>query len=74
MQRRAFLLSLAALAVGSAAVGACTSGAPMTVGIHPWPGYEPLYLARAFGWLPEGVHLREGQAAGGALAPAPRRC
>ncbi len=68
MQRRAFLLSLAALAVGSAAVGACTSGAPMTVGIHPWPGYEPLYLARAFGWLPEGVHLREGQAAGDSVA------
>ena len=68
MQRRAFLLSLAALAVGSAAVGACTSGAPMTVGIHPWPGYEPLYLARNFGWLPEGVRLREGQTAGDSVA------
>ena len=68
MQRRAFLLSLAALAVGSAAVGACTSGAPMLVGIHPWPGYEPLYLARNFGWLPEGVRLREGQTAGGSVA------
>ena len=68
MQRRAFLLSLAALAVGSAAVGACTSGAPMTVGIHPWPGYEPLYLARTFGWLPEGVRLREGQTAGDSVA------
>ena len=68
MQRRAFLLRLAALAAGSAAVGACTSGAPMLVGIHPWPGYEPLYLARNFGWLPEGVRLREGQTAGDSVA------
>ena len=68
MQRRAFLLRLAALAAGSVAVGACTSGAPMSVGIHPWPGYEPLYLARNFGWLPEGVRLREGQTAGDSVA------
>lgn len=68
MQRRAFLLRLAALAAGSVAVGACTSGAPMLVGIHPWPGYEPLYLARNFGWLPEGVRLREGQTAGDSVA------
>ena len=40
----------------------------MLVGIHPWPGYEPLYLARNFGWLPEGVRLREGQAAGDSVA------
>ena len=40
----------------------------MAVGIHPWPGYEPLLLARAFGWLPEGVRLREGQTAGDSVA------
>ncbi len=40
----------------------------MTVGIHPWPGYEPLYLARAFGWLPDGVRLREGKTAGDSVA------
>ncbi len=40
----------------------------MSVGIHPWPGYEPLYLARNFGWLPEGVRLREGQTAGDSVA------
>ena len=40
----------------------------MLVGIHPWPGYEPLYLARNFGWLPEGVRLREGQTAGDSVA------
>lgn len=68
MQRRAFLLRLAALAAGSAAVAGCTAGGPITVGIHPWPGYEPLYLARAFGWLAEGVRLREGQVAGDSVA------
>jgi NitT/TauT family transport system substrate-binding protein len=68
MQRRAFLLRLAALAAGSAAVAGCTSGGPITVGIHPWPGYEPLYLARAFGWLADGVRLREGQTAGDSVA------
>lgn len=68
MQRRAFLLRLAALAAGSAAVAACTAGGPITVGIHPWPGYEPLYLARAFGWLADGVRLREGQTAGDSVA------
>lgn len=40
----------------------------MAVGIHPWPGYEPLLLARAFGWLPEGVRLREGHTAGDSVA------
>ena len=40
----------------------------MAVGIHPWPGYEPLLLAQAFGWLPEGVRLREGQTAGDSVA------
>ena len=40
----------------------------MAVGILPWPGYEPLLLAQAFGWLPEGVRLREGQTAGDSVA------
>ena len=40
----------------------------MAVGIHPRPGYEPLLLARAFGWLPDGVRLREGHTAGDSVA------
>ncbi|MBP7469128.1 MAG: ABC transporter substrate-binding protein [Thauera sp.] len=68
MHRRAFLLRLAALAAGSAAASGCASGGQMAVGIHPWPGYEPLLLARAFGWLPDGVRLREGQTAGDSVA------
>lgn len=68
MQRRAFLLRLAALGATPVWAGACTPGAPLTVGIHPWPGYEPLYLARAFGWPMDGVQLREGHAAGDSVA------
>lgn len=64
MHRRTVLLRLAALAASTLAVGGCASGGPLVVGIHPWPGYESLYLARAFGWLPDGVHLREGRRAG----------
>lgn len=68
MLRRDFLLRLAALAASPAVAGACASDKPLTVGIHPWPGYEPLYLARAFGWLADGVQLREGHAAGASVA------
>ncbi|MHB1374710.1 MAG: ABC transporter substrate-binding protein [Thauera sp.] len=69
MQRRTFLFRLAALAAGAAGAGSgCAPDVPLTVGIHPWPGYEPLYLARAFGWLPDYVHLREGGAASDSVA------
>lgn len=39
----------------------------MTIGLHPWPGYEPLYLAQAFGWVPSSVRLVEGRNAGDSL-------
>lgn len=67
MERRTFLRGLAALAAGAAG-GGCTPDVPLAVGIHPWPGYEPLYLARALGWLPEYVKLREGAAASDSVA------
>lgn len=40
---------------------------PLIVGIHPWIGYEPLYLAQEFGWLPETVQLRSGESASDSL-------
>lgn len=40
---------------------------PLVVGIHPWIGYEPLYLAQEFGWLPETVQLRGGESASDSL-------
>jgi NitT/TauT family transport system substrate-binding protein len=62
MNRRQFLqLSVAALpALGL--VG-CSKSQPLKTGIHPWIGYESLYLADEFGWLPQTVELVKGQAA-----------
>ena len=33
------------------------------LGIHPWIGYETLYLAQAFHWLPPLVQVHEGKTA-----------
>lgn len=41
---------------------------PLRLGLHPWPGYEPLVLADGFGWLPDGVTLNWGTAASDTLA------
>ncbi|MCD8515624.1 MAG: hypothetical protein LRY31_06250 [Burkholderiaceae bacterium] len=62
MDRRAFhqTLLLSALATG---LTGCASGAPLRLGLHPWPGYETLTLAEHFGWLPSGVHLTQGVSA-----------
>lgn len=51
--RIAFFLSALLMLV------ACSRNAGVTVAIHPWIGYEPLFLARDFGWLPERVKLLE---------------
>jgi NitT/TauT family transport system substrate-binding protein len=63
MQRREFLgLSIAA---GLSTVGlpGCSGSSPLSFGIHPWIGYEPLYLAHDFNWLPTTVELRPGTSA-----------
>lgn len=31
---------------------------PVVISAHPWPGYESLFLAEEFDWLPEGVILQ----------------
>lgn len=63
MQRRDFLgLSIAA-GLSVAGLGGCSKSGPLAFGIHPWIGYEPLYLARDFGWLPDSVVLRSGTSA-----------
>jgi len=63
MHRRHFLG--ASLAAGFAALGlsGCGTARPLRFGIHPWIGYEPLYLAEEFGWLPSSVTLVKGQSA-----------
>ncbi|CAK0742193.1 NitT/TauT family transport system substrate-binding protein [Gammaproteobacteria bacterium] len=46
---------------------ACAPERPLVVSIHPWIGYETLYLAHEFGWLPSGVRLHKVQNAGDSL-------
>lgn len=41
----------------------CAPEEPLQIGIHPWIGYETLYLARDFGWLPPIINLHEGKSA-----------
>lgn len=63
MERRRFLARIASLPALAAApwLAACAPDRPLSVGIHPWIGYETLYLAREFGWLPPAVSLVEGR-------------
>ncbi|ATJ84645.1 ABC transporter substrate-binding protein [Halomonas beimenensis] len=68
MHRRELLKAMAGLAVAPLGLQACSVGEPLVIGLHPWPGYEPLYLASAFDWLPPSVVLREGRSAGDSLA------
>lgn len=63
MQRREFLgLSIAA-GLSAAGLPGCSDSGPLRFGIHPWIGYEPLYLADDFNWLPETVALVSGTSA-----------
>jgi len=40
-------------------VGGCTPDKPLVLAGHPWPGYEPMFLARTLGYLPDGLQLFE---------------
>ncbi|KPQ29022.1 MAG: NitT/TauT family transport system substrate-binding protein [Marinobacter excellens HL-55] len=62
MNRRHFL-QLSVAAVSAMGLGGCSGPVPLRTGIHPWIGYEPLYLAEEFGWLPGSVELVKGAAA-----------
>ena len=63
MQRREFLgLSIAA-GLSAAGLPGCSDSGPLRFGIHPWIGYEPLYLAGDFNWLPATVALVPGTSA-----------
>ncbi|GBO89822.1 ABC transporter substrate-binding protein [Marinobacter salsuginis] len=63
MQRREFLgLSIAA-GLSVAGLAGCSGSGPLRFGIHPWVGYEPLYLADDFNWLPETIVLVPGTSA-----------
>lgn len=68
MNRRQLIQALLALAGSNLGLSGCACSSPVNVGIHPWPGYEPLLLARDFGWLGEAVVLHEGSNAGDSIA------
>lgn len=40
-------------------LAACTPRRPLVLAGHPWPGYEPMFLARTLGYLPESLTLLE---------------
>jgi NitT/TauT family transport system substrate-binding protein len=70
MDRRRFLgrLGLLAATANFPWLAACTPTKSLVVAIHPWVGYETLYLARAFKWLPEAIQLHEGKSASDSFA------
>lgn len=46
----------------------CRGGEPVAIASHVWPGYEPMFLARAMGWLdPKQVRLVETASATGSV-------
>lgn len=62
MERRLFLTGLGAVSV-LPWLPSCKPSTPLSLGIHPWIGYEALYLARDFDWLPDEVQLSYGETA-----------
>lgn len=67
MQRRDFLGFSIAAGFSMAGLAGCSKSDPLVVGIHPWIGYEPLYLAKEFGWLPTSVALSSGSNSGDSM-------
>jgi len=62
--RRSWLIGGGSLcALAASGLAACASPPPLRLGLHPWPGYEPLALAQDFGWLPTTVQLQHGASA-----------
>jgi NitT/TauT family transport system substrate-binding protein len=70
MNRRRFINHWGAFAAMAnlPCLAACTQAQSHVVAIHPWVGYETLYLAREFKWLPEAIRLHEGQSASDSFA------
>lgn len=70
MNRRRFLqhLSLTAATTCLPWFGSCGKAPTLTVAIHPWMGYETLYLARDLNWLPARIQLSDHPILGESLA------
>jgi NitT/TauT family transport system substrate-binding protein len=54
-------IALAAATLGILWLTGCSPQKTLTVALHPWVGYEALYLARDLKWLPETIRLRESK-------------
>lgn len=69
MRRRHFLTQLFSLSAAAAAwqLPGCAQSATLSVGIHPWIGYETLYLAQEFNWLPSETRFLPGKVASDSL-------
>lgn len=50
-----------------APLAACSPRRPLVLAGHPWPGYEPMFLARTLGYLPSDVVLREAPTVGASI-------
>jgi NitT/TauT family transport system substrate-binding protein len=62
LTRRGFLTAGVGLCAASlSSLTACTSRDPIKVAIHTWIGYESLFLADQFSWLPENAFLITNQ-------------
>lgn len=68
MHRRSFTSSMALLFAGTVMLPACMFGGRLKVGVHPWIGYETLYIAENFGWLTDSVELVKQKNASNSLA------
>lgn len=70
MDRRGFLqcLGLGAAVTCASGLSGCKSAPRLIVAVHPWVGYETLYLARELRWLPDTVQLHDSKTLGESLA------
>lgn len=57
LTRRTFLQSLLVAPSGIVLLSGCDPAQPLKLGVHPWIGYETLYLAEELGKLPASVQL-----------------
>lgn len=67
MTRRQAVTAMVTSCLTAGGTTGCATPQALRLGIHPWPGYEPLYLAQELGWMPSGVALVRGGAASDSL-------
>jgi NitT/TauT family transport system substrate-binding protein len=70
LTRRQFLghITLATAATTLPGSTGCAPPPRLVVAVHPWVGYETLYLARDLKWLPNTIQLRDDQTLNESLA------